>query len=208
MVQIIIYIPISPSPRMFLGWLVAVKSLWSSAPFSSIIFPLKSPLSDRGFPTTLMTGWSSLKYWKPGWNPSTALGTWMISSTRCSRGCFRTLGTSTTFSTIWTSGISWMISCQGLFLGGPFSPVFSWGKTYEMNKLVWREQPLGFFLWDDQSYYWSISLKTTEGSLRANKQVWPRMMSYLESLWCWFYLGFPVLTVTSLIITISWGRCP
>jgi hypothetical protein len=42
----------------------------------------------------------------------------------------------------------------------------------------------------------------------TNRQVWPRMMSCLEFVWCWSYLGFPVLTVTSLIITISWGRCP
>ena len=36
----------------------------------------------------------------------------MISSTTCSIGCFSTWGTSTTFSTIWTSGISWTISSR------------------------------------------------------------------------------------------------
>ena len=71
-----------------------------------------------------MTGWSS---------PHQVLKTieipaltWMISST--SWGCFRSLGTSTTFSMIWTSGISWMISCQGLFRGGAFFHPFFHGE--------------------------------------------------------------------------------
>ena len=91
---------------------------------------------------TILLGWFPPHlHWVQG-VPSHALGTWMISSTRCSKGCFRSLGTSTTFSTIWTSGISWMISSPDKFrISSPLF-FFFFGKRDEKSMIRFLDPPL------------------------------------------------------------------
>ena len=178
-------LPISPSPSPHVSWRLQASSLQSS-PLTSMMFPMISISISEWIPymewpdghpllRCFFSAFLHLKHPKsreiPDLRHPPALGTWMISSTKCSRGCFRTLGTSTTFSTIWTSGISWMISCRAV-PGVPGVPGLSW--IFHKEKTAWHVYKLyiwwycfegnnhWIFLDDQNESKWVDFLKTME----------------------------------------------